>query len=265
MRLSGETEVSEPLSSVERVVRVLDAFADRPRWRISDLARELELPKAGVHRIVHSLEVLGYLRQEEERGPYVLGGRAVALGRQALTRAAVARPHRHLMRLSEVTGAVALFYELRGHRYVCLERLDVNSLTPSTVEIGDTVGLHAGAGKAILAFQDPQFIDEVLRARLSRYSARTPSDPATIREMLKRIRLDGIWVSRSEITEGTVGISAPVVDENGNVSKCVCVSLPEKKASDELVERWATEVRQVALTISQESGGYSTTLTQGMA
>lgn len=233
---------------------VLDAFVGRSEWRISDLARHLSLPKAGIHRIVQSLEACGYLRQDGARGAYSLGPQAVAIGRSALSQASAVRPHRHLVRLSEMTGAVALYYELRGHRYVCLERLDVTSVVPTTVEVGDTMGLHAGAGKSILAFQPESFISQVLSAQLPKYSSSTPASPAEVRQCLNEIRRAGYWVSRGEITPGTVGISAPVIGASGTVANAICVSL-EVPVDDDFVGRIAEEVRQVASVISQEVGG----------
>lgn len=248
--------MAEPLQSVVRTTMVLDAFAGRSEWRVSDLARSLGLPKAGVHRIVQSLEACGYLRQNDARGAYSLGGQAVALGRNALSQASAARPYRHLARLSEMTGAVALYYELRGHRYVCLERLDVTSVVPTTVEVGDTMGLHAGAGKSILAYQPDSFISQVLSAQLPKYSPATPVSAADVRACLAEIRRNGYWISRGEITPGTVGISAPVVTASGRVSNAICVSL-QGPLSDGFVQTVAAEVRQSALIISQEVGGTS--------
>ncbi|MBM6588852.1 IclR family transcriptional regulator [Brevibacterium sp. RIT803] len=248
---------AQPLEAVERSTRILNAFTERAEWRVSELARHLDLPKAGVHRVMYSLELCGYLNQEESRGAYTLGTRAVALGRQASARASAIRPHRQLIQLSESTGTMALYYELRGHRYVCLERLDVNAFSPMTVEIGDTVGLHAGAGKSILAYQPTQFVDEVLSARLPQYSSSTPTNPRAIREILTEIKNDGFWISYGEITEGSVGISAPITDAHGFVTKCVCISFPESMAKTELLDRWSNEVRQVAATISQQFRGAS--------
>lgn len=249
--------MAEPLQSVVRTTMVLDAFAGRSEWRVSELARYLRLPKAGVHRIVQSLETCGYLRQDDARGAYSLGGQAIALGRNALSQATAARPYRHLARLSEMTGAVALYYELRGHRYVCLERLDVMSVVPTTVEVGDTMGLHAGAGKSILAFQTDSFILQVLSARLPNYSGVTPASAADVRACLTEIRRRGYWVSRGEITPGTVGISAPVVTASGKVTNAICVSL-QAPVADDFVRTVAAEVRQAALIISQEVGGTAT-------
>ncbi|MGO1971427.1 MAG: IclR family transcriptional regulator [Propionibacteriaceae bacterium] len=246
----------QTLLGVERAISVLEAFIYRSSWGLTDLARHLELNKAVVYRLVRSLEQRGFLEQPEERGPYYLGPAAIALGKSVESRSIVTVARRHLLRVAEQTGEVVLLYAIRGHRYLCMERLDVNSNTDVTVEVGDAVGLHAGAGKSILAFQDPSFVNEALSAPLSRYTADTPTDPDRIREILHEVRAANHCVSRGEITPKTVGVSAPVRDMKGRVKHSVCISV---NASDGQVDSARLDhligaVVDTAASISQSLG-----------
>ncbi|GAA5155384.1 IclR family transcriptional regulator [Microbacterium pseudoresistens] len=244
------------LVGVERTLSVLEAFLQRSSWGLSDLARHLELNKAVVYRIVRSLEQRGFVEQPEERGAYVLGPAAVALGRSVKNRSLATVARRHLVRTAESTGEVTLLYSLRGHRYLCVDRLDMNSATEVTVEVGDTVGLHAGAGRSILAFQDDRFVDEVLAAPLSRYTNRTPNDPKQIRELLAGIRRTGHCVSAGEITPETVGVSAPVRDDKGRVRYAVCISVdaPGDQVDPLRLDYLVGAVVDTAASISQSLG-----------
>lgn len=216
---------NKTLLGIERALSVLEAFIHRSNWGLSELARHLDLNKTVVYRIVRSLEQRGFLEQPEERGPYSLGPAAVALGRSVKSRSLVTVARRHLVRAAESTGEAALLYSMRGHRYLCVDRLDVNRDTEVTVEIGDTIGLHAGAGKSILAFQGERFVDEVLTAPLSRYTDATPTDRAQISDMLTQIQGTHHWVSTGEITPNTVGISSPIRDTEGRVKYALCISV----------------------------------------
>ncbi|WOF23956.1 IclR family transcriptional regulator [Microbacterium betulae] len=244
------------LLGIERALSVLEAFIHRSSWGLSDLARHLDLNKAVVYRIVRSLEQRGFLEQPEERGPYLLGPAAVALGRSVKSKSLVAVARRHLVRAAESTGEVALLYSMRGHRYLCVDRLDVNSDTEVTVEIGDTIGLHAGAGKSILAFQDDPFVDEVLAAPLSRYTEATPVEPDRIREMLTQIQGTHHWVSTGEITPNTVGISAPIRDPKGRVKYAFCISVdaPGGQLDPTRLDYLVSAVVDTAASISQSLG-----------
>ncbi|MEU0567176.1 IclR family transcriptional regulator [Nonomuraea sp. NPDC005983] len=242
------------LQGVDRVLTVLEAFVGQAEWRVSDLAKHLGMHKAVTHRIVRSLEARQFLEQAEARGSYSLGPAAVALGRAAGRRAPRTAARRHLIRLAEQTGEVVLFYTLRGHRYVCVERLDINAETAVTVEIGDTIGLNAGAGKTLLAFQDERFIQEVLAAPLPRYTDRTPTDPQVIRDLLDRVRAEGVWVSNGEITPHTVGVSAPVWDTEGAVRYCICVTMLDRTMDDRRLASVSAAVQDTATAVSQSLG-----------
>ncbi|MCK2220935.1 IclR family transcriptional regulator [Actinomadura sp. ATCC 31491] len=252
--MTEEPARSASLQGVDRVLTVLEAFVGQAEWRVSDLAKHLGIHKAVTHRIVRSLEARHYLEQAEARGSYSLGPAAVALGRAAGRRAPRTTARRHLIRLAEQTGEVVLFYTLRGHRYVCVERLDINAETAVTVEIGDTIGLNAGAGKTLLAYQDERFLQEVLGAPLPRYTDRTPTDPGAIRDMLGRIRAQGYWVSDGEITPGTVGVSAPVRDADGGVRHCVCVTMLDRRVDERRLAGVSAAVRDTATAVSQSLG-----------
>lgn len=244
------------LLGIERALSVLEALIQRSSWGLSDLARHLDLNKAVVYRIVRSLEQRGFLEQPEERGPYLLGPAAIALGRSVKSKSLVTVARRHLVRAAESTGEVALLYSMRGHRYLCVDRLDVNSDTEVTVEVGDTIGLHAGAGKSILAFQHERFVDEVLSSPLSRYTKGTPVEPERIREMLTRIQEAHHWVSNGEITPNTVGISAPVRDSKGRVKYAFCISVdaPGGQLDPARLDYLVSAVVDTAASISQSLG-----------
>lgn len=249
-----KAEKPASLQGVDRVLTVLEAFVNQTEWRVSDLAKHLGIHKAVTHRIVRSLEQRQYLEQTEARGSYSLGPAAVALGRAAGRRAPRTAARRHLIRLAEQTGEVVLFYMLRGHRYVCVERLDINAETALTVEIGDTIGLNAGAGKTLLAFQDEQFLGEVLAAPLPRYTDQTPTDPDVIRGMLEKIRAEGIWVSSGEITPDTLGVSAPVRDADGPGTYCVCVTMSTRTVDERRLASVSAAVQDTATAVSQSLG-----------
>src|ERR1700735_1099151 len=92
--------------SLERGLAILSAFRpDRPAIGISELARELGLPRSTTHRYVSTLASLRYLEQEPSTRRYRLGPRVLDLGFSvlgALGLREIAAPH--LQRLTAATG-----------------------------------------------------------------------------------------------------------------------------------------------------------------
>ena len=248
-------------SGVDRTLSVLEAFLVRPAWRLSDLSRHLEIGKASVYRILRALEIRGYIEQDGAGGMYLLGPSVALLGSAASGQNRVDLDRSHLLRLAQQSGEVVLTYVLRGHRYLCTDRVSLNSTVPVTVEIGDTIGLHAGAGKSILAFQSEDFIRKVLSSPLSKYSDSTPLDPLAVRKMLDTIVKQEYWISYGEITPNTIGISAPIRSATGAVDRAICITVSSNHVSDKRVDYLVECVADAASSISQ-SFGYKTTPTQ---
>lgn len=242
------------IAGVDRTLSILEAFLVSRTWRLSDLSRHLEMNKASVYRTLQALKVRGYIQQDEPGGLYSLGQSAALLGRAASRESQPNVEHRHLLRLAEQTGEVVLFYGLQGHRYVCIDRIYLDDRVPVTVEVGDTLGLHAGAGKSILAFQSDEFIRTVLSASLPRYSSLTIVDPDSVMNLLDTIRRQKYWVSKGEITPGTSGISAPVYSSGGIVKHALCLTVSSDRLSDDRLAYLLDRVMDAAASISQSYG-----------
>jgi IclR family transcriptional regulator, acetate operon repressor len=67
--------------SVERALAILE-FVDRSKrgWTMSELSRKLEMPKSTTHKLVATLERLGYLRKDSSTRSYILTLKVCGLG-----------------------------------------------------------------------------------------------------------------------------------------------------------------------------------------
>jgi IclR family transcriptional regulator, acetate operon repressor len=240
------------VKSVAKAIAVLRAFERRGEWGVNDLARELEMPRSVVHRLVRTLVAGGLLDQSGERGSYRLGMGLVRLARLAGQRTTLTSvAHEPLAALAERTDMAAFLSVLRGQRHVCVDVVDFAHQAISVVRVGDTLGLHAGAGgKAILAFQPPSFIDEVLAGPLMRYTERTLVDRTGLLAELEAVRRDGWARSESEVTPGTAAVAAPIRNERGEVVASVDVTTSTLRME---VEDWDAVAAGVLETAAQVS------------
>src|SRR5580692_10375377 len=70
-KAKGELRSAGFLKVVEKVFRLLETLARAEKGlRISELSRILEQPKASVYRILFTLQVLGYVRQDVDTMAY---------------------------------------------------------------------------------------------------------------------------------------------------------------------------------------------------
>lgn len=249
-------DIGTQLKTVNKAVDVLRAFDARDEWGVRELARELGLPSSVVHRLVATLAAGGLLERVEDRGTYVLGVQLVALARRATQRSTVVSlGHRHVVRLAQTIGGTAFLTVLQGHRHICLDIVDYSANVNSVVQVGDTIGLHAGAaGKVILAFQSDEFVDDVLAEPLIRYTDQTILDPQRIRAELLDIRRRGWAYSAGETTPGTAAVAAPIFDQDGAVVASINGTLTDQDMQVGRINHITEITRRLASAISHEVG-----------
>jgi IclR family KDG regulon transcriptional repressor len=74
---------AEPVKSLIKALRILNALGDCPGGLgITELSRILKSPKSTVHRLVATLETVGYVFFDVPTSKYVLGSRVAKLGEQ---------------------------------------------------------------------------------------------------------------------------------------------------------------------------------------
>lgn len=234
------TKQAETITTVERAADVLSAFteADGESLGVTELAQQLGLSKAVIHRILASLRVKGYVELDEESRRYELGPQALALGLTYLQKIDVRDRARPVLReLSDGTGETATLSVRRGW-----VRMYVDQVTPArevkmSVQLGHPWPLHAGSSsKAFLAFLPEADIDAYLRHDLDPITPATITDPERLRKELKRIRKAGYATSMGERQEGAGSVASPIFDHEGQPIAAISVCGPIERFRGELDE-----------------------------
>lgn len=232
----------QSVTSVERAADVLNAFtaADGSTLGVTEIANQLSLSKAVVHRILTSLRSRGLVEIDDESRRYSLGPAALALGLTYLQTIDVREAARPLLReLSDATGETATLSIRRG-----VVRLYIDQVTPDrevkmTVQLGHPYPLHAGSSsKAFLAYLPEGEVEAVLGGELVALTDRTITDPDGLRKELATVRKTGFAKSLGERQTGAGSVASAVFDHEGSPVAVISVCGP--------AERFRTEVDEVA-------------------
>jgi IclR family transcriptional regulator, acetate operon repressor len=240
-----------------RVADVLLAFMEGPRsLGVSAVARELDLSKAVVHRILASLVQRGLLSPDPGTRGYHLGPAAAALGARALRESdlrTVAMPVlRDLQRSTGETTTVSAF--IPGGR-VYLDQVESAREIKMTVELGRRFPLHAGSSSTcILAFLPTDQQEAVLAGPLDRLTTRTVSEEDVLRERIATIRRRGYAMSDGERQEGAGSVAAPVFGVDGGVEGAISVCGPAARVDTAARERFVPLLTQAADAVSRGLG-----------
>ena len=244
---------------LDKALRVLMLFTlDRPEWGVTEVAREMEMSKSTVHRILRVFERHGFVARNGDTRRFRLGLAGIELGWRAQEGLELRRVALPVMeQVSARSGETVLLQVVapEGDRIVCVERVEQRRGLQLILDVGSTAPLYAGcASKVLLAYLGDDAIEEVLRGDLRPLASGTTTDPAQIRAQLAEIRRNGVAVSFEETDEGVAGVSAPVHDARDRVIAGLTISGPLTRVNHSSIAHYAEMAREAALRIAAELG-----------
>jgi DNA-binding IclR family transcriptional regulator len=199
-------------TALGRALAVLDAFGPQHRLlSLSEIARRADLTLPTTHRLVSELVAWGALERHPS-GHYFLGLRLLelaALAPRGLQLREAAFPY--LDDFHQATNSNVHLGVRDGHEVVYVDTMRSRVSAQISSRVGDRWPLHvSGTGLVLLAYADPGFQDEVLKAPLVRYTPKTVVDPHELRRILADIRRTGVVIAYEQISMQAVAVAAPV-------------------------------------------------------
>jgi IclR family acetate operon transcriptional repressor len=244
---------SKSVASVERAADVLLHFAadDRVDLGVTDIANDLGISKAAVHRVLTSLRTRGLVVVDEVSRRYSLGPNALLLGLSALNRLDVRRlAAAELPAMSADTGETATLSVRNGFGRVYVDQVTPNREVIMSVSIGVLYPLHAGSSsKAFLAFLSESEISQYLAQPLNELTPSTLTSRRALQRDLKEIAARGWAQSIGERQSGAASVAAPVFNHLGQPAAVLSLCGP--------AERFVPEVPQYVKRLLEASARLS--------
>jgi DNA-binding IclR family transcriptional regulator len=255
--IAAKTVARNSASTVERAADVLLLFASSAATTlgVTEIAQELGLSKAAVHRILSSLRNKGIVEIDPATRRYMLGPVIVSLGLTYLSKLDVRRvAHPELVALSRETFETATLSVRTGAHRVYVDQVTPDREVLMSVQIGLPHPLHAGASsKAFLAFLPQQEIDFYLENNLEQVTPSTVTDIEQLRRQISEIRRRGYALSFGERQPGAGSVAAPVFDYQNLPIAVVSVCGPAERLAQE-VDLCAAALLDVTRRISAHMG-----------
>ncbi len=220
---------------------------------LNELTLRLELVKSSVFRILHTLEVSGYV-DRDATGRYSVAPDLRASAPRHLRTALVDAAHPALKQLSrefQETVSLAMRFENRVEVIATVE-------SPHLIRMGNTVGRivppHASSlGKAIAAFQPEDVRDRLVRSYgIHRFTGHTLTDEVELRREFDQVRTRGFSTDFEEsVLEGCC-FGAPILDAEGDAIAAISASCPKMRVRDEqLQKRLVAALRRAATHVAR--------------
>lgn len=232
-----ESEPKHLIATVERATDVLTLFTrvDRQDLGVTEIANELNLSKAVIHRVLNTLATKGFIETDEETRRYRLGPAVLALGQAYVDRLDIRDlAQAHMRALSEQTNETATLSQRYGWERVYVDQITPEREVKMTVALGQRFPLHAGSSsKAFLAFLPAEEQERyIAENRLVALTDSTLVDPDALRADLAVTRKRGFAVSDGERQGGASSIAAPIIDHRGNPAAVISVCGPGERFAD---------------------------------
>lgn len=245
------------LSSVANAIRLTKAFSESEyEMGISALALRLGLAKSTVHRLATTLVEYDILEQNRETGKYRLGLALFELGTLVRRKMdAASASHNEITALAESTGETVQL-ALLDHLSVLYIRIRESR---QAVRMSSSLGSRAPAhctsvGKALLAHQPAELVNQVVENGLKRYTVNTITDPVSLMEELASVRARGYAVDDEEIEVGLRCVAAPIRDHSGHVVAAISVAAPVQRMTKKNIQSTVPGVVAAAEAISRRLG-----------
>jgi DNA-binding IclR family transcriptional regulator len=240
--------------AVTTAFRILGVLAVRPAGaRLSELARELDVPKSTALRILGTLCSLEVVRHDEGSQKYRIGRRLFDYVKAplALEPELIREFYRVAAPVHQELDETIQLAILSVPDVTFIARLDSSRAVRLVTHVGRRLPAHAtGVGKAILAYSDPGLVDEVIAAGLPRYTHSTITDPGQFRAVLEQVRADGYATEVEESTANLSCFSAPVFGPDGLVRAGLTICIPTGAVAEERAASLVAAVRQTAHALS---------------
>ena len=246
------------INSIIRACNILRCLSkDQCHFKISEVARLLQLDRSATYRILLSLEKCGFVGKDKKTGEYSLGMAAFEIGNTYLRRMDFIQISKPIMTdlASEVQETVHLAL-LSDTEIVYVDKVD----SPRTLGVMSKIGQRApvyctALGKTLLAHQPEDELSRIIKEiQLKPFTKNTITSKRRLIEELKVIREKGYALDQREYEEDVECIGAPIRNHLGEVISALSISGPQKKINTPKEKQYIDQVIKATSLISSNMG-----------
>lgn len=237
------------VKSADRALAIIDFAGQRGSFTLSELLRELKLPRSSGHGLLSTLVSRGWLEHDPVTHTYRLGLHAWYIGQQYTGHHGIAELAKPAMdALRDTLGETVQLARLSGIENVYIAISESRRPMRLASSVGMRLHSHAtGVGKALLSLLPPAEAHRRLTAeKLPRFTSRTITDPAALLAALEDARNCGYAVDSEEFLPGCRCVAVPVHDDRNGLLLALSVTAPTSRLGDDWPAGPVAELQQTA-------------------
>jgi DNA-binding IclR family transcriptional regulator len=245
--------------AVNRALDLLEALAGASQGiSLSNLCAMVDLNSSTSHRLLTTLALRGFVRQEATTKRYYLGIQSISIGQAAQSQFDIRSIGDDVLRkLAFEARELANMVLLNRSEAVYIDQIQAENRTIQMfTQLGVGVPLYCSAvGKAMLAFMPDDEVEKRIGSDpLQSYTANTIINRLKFREELLLTRQRGYAVDNEEREMGVRCIAAPIFENPHKILAAVSVSGPAGRFTQERENELSKLVMKASAEISARLG-----------
>ncbi|MDY0236103.1 MAG: IclR family transcriptional regulator [Gudongella sp.] len=253
--------MSETILSVDRALDLMLLLYSRGQGiGVSEIARDLDLHKSTVHRILATLENKGFVYKNIETDKYWLGLKIYAMGLlvgEKLSLTDIIRPFAKELfeEFGEVVNVSILDKDPKSiyKSVIILKESKNNKVLSVNPNVGSSSDPNiSSVGKCLLAFGENIEIEKFKDVEFNKYTKHTIDNYEDLIIELEDVKQKGYAIDREEQEIGLYCIGAPILDKNGNAMAAISISGPTARMKNKNLDKKIEKLVEVAKKISYE-------------
>lgn len=235
------------VNAIYSASRIMKSFThEQPAMRVTDIAKELDLPKSTVSRLIQNLVAEEFLVKDTNSSRYLLGPAVFTLG-------GIYATSTHIFK--EVTPVLTqVAYETKENVYISVLKdhnvIYVNkSLGPYYSEVSSEIGAKLPAhltssGKVLLAAKNETYINEMFKQNnLGDYSEQAIHQ---FKQEIAKIQEQKYSINSGLLKDDNYSLAVPVYDGNGAVVCALTLVAPISRMSDLKIKKFLEILREAS-------------------
>lgn len=243
-------------SNIDKVLTILEAISNHSAGiSLADLAKNTTIAKTTIFRILETLKMREYVSFDQLTERYMLDIKSLELGIKGLMNVnlvEVAIPY--LKKLSSKTNETCFLGVYNSGYVVYLYKSEGTLAIQTNAHLGSRMPVYCtGIGKALLAHQPQEEIDNLLKTPLTQRTDNTITDRVGLYEELANIRANGYAFDNEENEEGLTCVAKPIFNYTGQVIGAISVAGPTNRMQPK-IDSVLEDLKDVCQRVSRRLG-----------
>jgi IclR family KDG regulon transcriptional repressor len=255
-RSHSKTNSYTPVRTIEKCFSILEHIASRQPVRIPEIVKALDLNRGNVHRLVATLERLGYVERQED-GKIRLSYRIFKMGStvpHSRKLDEVTKPFMH--RLSELSDETVNLGVLYAYNVIYLDKVEAKQYLRLDHQIGELDPLYCTAlGKVLLTgFSEAQLEEYFASVELLPRTKNTIVTREGLQREIREAHRRGYALDLKELDLNLHCIATPICDYSNRTIAALSISGPSIRFTRAKIDTMIAPMLEISAAISHEMG-----------